>query len=161
MGNTSSGIKKFLQNKNTVTVFGVILAILILYFAYNWRVNKAVNPINVPYATQDISPGTQITADMVGIRAVPPSMLEGEVLTNQGQVIDKYSSADTVIPKGNLFYERTVVEKEQLDAIAATTTTKTVAAKMIYFDVIFFISLLACVSQAPPFTMVHAMYASI
>lgn len=116
MGNTSSGIKKFLQNKNTVTVFGVILAILILYFAYNWRVNKAVNPINVPYATQDISPGTQITADMVGIRAVPPSMLEGEVLTNQGQVIDKYSSADTVIPKGNLFYERTVVEKEQLPA---------------------------------------------
>ncbi len=114
MGNLTIGIKKFLQNKNTVTVLGVIAAILILYIAYNMRVKSAINPINIPYAKVQINPGTQITADMVGTRAVPPSMLEGEVLTSQNQVIDKYSSADTVIPEGSLFYKRTVVEKEQL-----------------------------------------------
>lgn len=116
MGNLTSGIKKFLQNKNTVTVLGVVLAIVVLYVAYTMRVKSAINPINVPYAKEQIRPGTQITSEMVGTRQVPPSMLEGEVITNQGQVIDKYSSADTVIPAGSLFYKRAVVEKEQLPA---------------------------------------------
>ena len=116
MGNLSIGIKKFLQNKNTVTVIGVVLAIIILYVAYNMRVKSAINPINVPYAKEQIAPGTQITATMVGTRAVPPSMLEGDVITSQSNVIDKYASADTVIPAGSLFYSRTVVEKEQLPA---------------------------------------------
>ena len=116
MGNLSTGIKKFLQNKNTVTVLGVVAAIIILYVAYNMRVQSAINPINVPYAKEQISPGTQITSSMVGTRAVPPSMLEGDVITSHSAVIDKYASADTVIPAGSLFYSRTVVEKEQLPA---------------------------------------------
>ena len=124
MGNLSTGIKKFLQNKNTVTVLGVVVAIIILYVAYNMRVQSAINPINVPYAKEQISPGTQITANMVGTRAVPPSMLEGDVITSQSAVIDKYSSADTVIPAGSLFYARTVVEKEQLPANIILTYPK-------------------------------------
>ena len=116
MGNLTMGIKKFLQNKNTVTVVGVVAAIVILYVAYNMRVKSAINPITVPYAKEQISPGTQITSEMVATREVPPSMLQGKVITNIGQVIDKFSSADTVIPAGSLFYERTVVEKEQLPA---------------------------------------------
>lgn len=111
-----SGLKKVLQNKNTVTLLGVILVVFILYFAYNYRVRQATNPIQVPYATKQISPGTQITEDMVGIRNVPPSMLEGDVIDKQSNIIDKYSNADTVIPKGSLFYSRQVVEKEQLPA---------------------------------------------
>ena len=124
MGNLGVSIKKFLQNKNTVTVLGVVLAIVVLYVAYNMRVKSAINPINVPYAKVQIDPGTQITQDMVGTRAVPPSMLEGEVITNQANVIDKYSSADTVIPAGSLFYTRTVVEKEQLPANIILTYPK-------------------------------------
>ncbi len=116
MGNLSTSLKKFLQNKNTVTVLGVVLAIVILYVAYNMRVKSAINPVNVPYATQQISPGTQITSDMVGTRAVPPSMLDEDVIRNQGDVIDKYSNEDTLIPKGSLFFTRQVVEKEQLNA---------------------------------------------
>ena len=111
-----NNLKKFLQNKNTVTVIGVVLAIVVLYVAYNMRVNSAIKPITVPYALEQISPGTQITSEMVGTREVPPSMLAGNVITSQSQVIDKFSSADTVIPEGSLFYERTVVEKEQLPA---------------------------------------------
>ena len=113
MGN---GLKKFLQNKNTVTVVGIVLVIFVLYFAYNYRVSQATNPVSVPYAVKQISPGTQITEDMVGTRNVPPSMLEGNVIRTQSNVIDKYSNADTVIPQGSLFYERQVVEKEQLPA---------------------------------------------
>ena len=116
MGNLGTGFKKFLSNKNTVTVVGVVAAVLILYIAYNMRVQAAVNPISVPYAKEQIEPGVQITEAMVGTREIPPSMLEGDVITNQADVIDKYSNADTLIPQGSLFYTRQVVEKEQLPA---------------------------------------------
>lgn len=114
MGNLSIGLKKFFQNKNTVTVVGAILAIFVLYIAYNIRVKSAINPISVPYATEKIYSGTQITSDKVGTMKVPPSMLEGDVITNASEIIDKYAAADTVIPKGSLFYKSAVVEKEQL-----------------------------------------------
>ena len=109
MGNFTNGIKKFLSNKNTVTVVGAVLAVIVLYIAYTVRVNAAVNPINVPYAREQINPGTQITEDMVGTMQVPPSMVSDDV-------INKYSNADTLIPEGSLFFTRQVVEKEQLPA---------------------------------------------
>lgn len=114
MGNLVTNFKKFLQNKNTVTVIGVILAIIVLYFAYTMRINSAINPVAVPYASEQIPAGTQITESMISTREVPPAMLEGDVILNVGEIIDKYSAADTVIPEGSLFYKRSVVEKEQL-----------------------------------------------
>lgn len=114
MGNLVTNFKKFLQNKNTVTVIGVILAIIVLYFAYTMRINSAINPVSVPYAAEQIKAGTQITESMISTREVPPAMLEGDVILNVGEIIDKYAAADTVIPEGSLFYKRAVVEKEQL-----------------------------------------------
>lgn len=116
MGNLAIGLKKFMQNKNTVTVVGVVLAILVLYVAYTMRVKSSINPISVPYAAEQIGAGTQITEGMISTRQVPPSMLEGDVITNVGEVVDKYAAADVVIPQGSLFYKRAVVEKEQLPA---------------------------------------------
>ena len=116
MGNLTTGIRKFLQNKNTVTVVGVVLAIFVLYFAYTMRIKSSINPITVPYAAEQIPAGTQITENMISTRQVPPSMLEGDVITNMGEIVDKYSAADVVIPEGSLFYKRAVVEKEQLPA---------------------------------------------
>ena len=116
MGNLVTGFKKFMQNKNTVTVVGVILAIVVLYVAYTMRIKSSINPISVPFASEQIPAGTQITEGMIGTMQVPPSMLEGDVITNVGEIVDKYSAADVVIPKGSLFYKRAVVEKEQLPA---------------------------------------------
>lgn len=116
MGSLTTGLKKFLQNKNTVTIVGVILAIFVLYFAYTMRIKSAISPIVVPYAVEQINAGTQITEAMIDSRGVPPSMLAGEVITNKGEIVDKYAAADTVIPQGSLFYRRAVVEKEQLPA---------------------------------------------
>lgn len=114
MNNITVGLKKFLSNKNTVTIIGVIAAIIVLYVGYNWRVDQATNPITIPYAIQDINPSTQITEDMVGETQVPPAMIKGEVIRSKESVIDKYSNADVLIPKGSLFYQRAVVEKDQL-----------------------------------------------
>ncbi len=116
MGNLAIGLKKFMQNKNTVTVLGVVLAIIVLYVAYTMRIKSSINPISVPYAAEQIPAGTQITESMISTMQVPPSMLEGDVITNVGEIVDKYSAADVVIPQGSLFYKRAVVEKEQLPA---------------------------------------------
>lgn len=116
MGNLSSSLKKFLSNKNTVTVVLVFLAFVVLYIGYNIRVDQAVNPITVPYALQTISAGKEITSDMVGTIEVPPAMIKGDAIRNQSNVIGKYASADSIIPEGSLFYSRYVVEQEQLPA---------------------------------------------
>ena len=61
MGNNNGGIKRIFQDKNTVTLLGVLAAILVLVFGYNMRVNKAINPIQIPCARETIKEGVQIT----------------------------------------------------------------------------------------------------
>lgn len=115
MNNLVVGIKKFFTNKNTVTVIGVVLAIVILYVGYNMRISQAINPVTVPYALEEINPGVQITEDMVGTMEIPQSMADSSVIiTNRADVIDMYSYSDSVIPEGSLFYRRSVVSREQL-----------------------------------------------
>ncbi len=115
MGNLNVTIKKILSNKNTVTVLGVVAAVFVLYFGYNSRVNKAITPINVPYAKDTIKPGTQITEDMIGTKNVSrETIADGFAYTDINEVKNKYANADSVIPKGSLFYKRSVVEKNQL-----------------------------------------------
>ena len=109
-------IKKILTNKNLVTVLAIIVLFVILFFYYSKRVNDSINPTIVPYAKVEIASGIQITKDMVGTTSVSPSMLRGDVIESQSDVVGKYSNADTIIPKGSLFYRRNVVEKEALPA---------------------------------------------
>ena len=114
MNNLVIGIKKFLTNKNTVTVVGVILAIVILYVGYNMRINQAITPVTVPYATETIKARTQITEDMISTMEIPQSMVTDDIITNSADVIDMYSNGDSIIPEGSLFYKRCVVSRDQL-----------------------------------------------
>jgi len=114
MGNILIGLKKFLQNKNIVTILGVVISIAILSFAYTIRVRNSINPVTVPYAKQLIPSATQIKEVMVGTTKVPPSMLVGDVIRTKGEVTDKYTALDAVIPEGSLFYKRAVVDRDSL-----------------------------------------------
>lgn len=115
MGNLGIGLKKFLSNKNTVTVLGVIAAVIVLYVGYNSKVNSAISPVSVPYARETISPGSQITENMIGFKNVSSETVsDGMAYTQKSDVIDKYANADSVIPEGSLFYKRSVVTKDQL-----------------------------------------------
>jgi hypothetical protein len=67
MKNIVFNIKKFLTNKNTVTILGVFLGILVLYFGYNYRVQQAIRPERIPYALKTIQPRQKITEDMMGM----------------------------------------------------------------------------------------------
>jgi len=115
--NVGMSFKKFLTNKNTVTIIGVALGILVLYIGYTWRIKSLTDPIRVPYAIETLNAGSQITSDKVGIVNVPRSALKGTIITDARSVIGKYVHGDGVIPAGSLFYSRVVVEKEQLPGV--------------------------------------------
>lgn len=114
MNNLSSSIKKFIGNKNTVTIIGVVLCILILYLGYNYRINQKVSLTKVPYANQTIQPRTQITSGMISTMNVPASFLVGSYYKSAEDIVGKYSNYNTIIAEGSLFYTDLVVESEYL-----------------------------------------------
>lgn len=50
MNNLKASMKKFLGNKNTVTILGIIVCLVVLYIGYNYRINSKVELVQVPYA---------------------------------------------------------------------------------------------------------------
>lgn len=114
MNNLGIKVKKFLSNKNTVTIIGIVLAVLVLYFGYTWRVNKATEPVKVPYALTTIQPKTEITDDMIGYMNVARSAIKEGVIIDVKKIIGKYSNINTMIPEGSMFYTAAVTTKEEL-----------------------------------------------
>ena len=68
-------LKKFLGNKNTVTIIGVVLCMILLYVFYNVRINQKVALVRIPYANQTIQPKTEITSDMISYMEVAGAFL--------------------------------------------------------------------------------------
>ena len=60
MNNFLASAQRFLKNKNTVTIIGVIIILVLLYIGYSSQINKAVQPLRVPVATETIQPRTEI-----------------------------------------------------------------------------------------------------
>ena len=114
MNNLKASMKKFLGNKNTVTILGVVICLIILYVGYNFRINSRVELVSVPYAKETIQPRTYITDKMVGTMNVPKSFLVGEYYTRKENIVGKYSNYNTMIAKGSLFYRDLVIAKEDL-----------------------------------------------
>lgn len=112
--NWQIGLKRFFQNKNTVTIIGIILCLFIIYFAYNQRVSSAIKPVKVPYAKVTIQPRTEITSDMIGYMEVPTSYLKGNYISNASFIIGKYSNYNTIIPSGSLFYKDALINVSEL-----------------------------------------------
>lgn len=113
--------QRFIKNKNTVTIIGVVLAIGILYWGYNTQISNAVTPVkNIPVATNTIQPRTKITSEMISYVDVAPVVLSDNVIRYANQVIGKYSNYNTVIPQGSMFYNNTLVNEEELPDSAFT-----------------------------------------
>jgi len=112
------GLTKFLKNKNTVTILGVLVCLVILYAGYTMRINQKTALVTVYYAKQTIQPKTLITEDMVAKNEVPESFIKGTYYKNYNDIVGKYSNYNTMISEGSLFYSDLLVEEENLpDAI--------------------------------------------
>ena len=114
MSNLSKSTSKFLKNKNTVTVLGVIICFIVLIIGYNVRINQKTELVKVYYANQTIQPKTKITDDMISSANVPTSFLVGSYYTNYNDIVGKYSNYNTVIASGSLFYNELLIEEENL-----------------------------------------------
>lgn len=112
-------INSFLKNKNTVTIFGVVACLVILYAGYTIRIRKAVQMVTVYYAIDTIQPKTLITEDMIGRKEVPAiSVSNSDYCRNANLIIGKYSNYNTMIAKGSLFYNDLLIDEKNLpDAV--------------------------------------------
>ena len=114
MNNLSNSLKKFVSNKNTVTILGIVLCIAVLFIGYNYRISQEVKPVRVPYANQTIQPKTAITSDMISYMNVPDSFLVGSYYSSSEQIVGKYSNYNTMIAEGSLFYTDLLVDEGTL-----------------------------------------------
>lgn len=118
MGNIMLKLKRFLGNKNTVTILCVIAGVAVLLIGYNIRVKQAVQPINVPYALIRMEPKTKVEPDKVGTIKVSGAFVEQttDLVTSKAYILNNewYVNYDTVIPEGGLFYKSQLIPKEKL-----------------------------------------------
>ena len=112
------GLNKFLKNKNTVTILGILVCVVILYIGYTMRINQKTALVTVYYARETIQPKTQITENMVGRMQVPESFIQGDYYKKYTDIVGKYSNYNTMIAAGSLFYNDLLVEEASLpDAV--------------------------------------------
>jgi len=106
MNNIITAVKKFLSNRNTVTIIGVIAGILVLYIGYNWRVNQELKTTRIPYAKTTLTSRHVITADDLGYVEVAESVLkkQNNIIKSNGLVIGMQVKYDTTIPANSFFY---------------------------------------------------------
>lgn len=120
MNNLVASLKRMLGNKNTVTIIGVLVGIAVILIGYNYRVNNAVKPVEVPYAKVKLLGKTKITADMIGKDIgrikVSQSFIDETptLIKNINQLVGFYVNYDTVIPEGGLFYTSQIVTEDKI-----------------------------------------------
>ncbi len=114
MGNIGTMIKRFLSNKNTVTLIAIIVCTVVLYGFYNWRVKSAVTTTFVCQATQTIPARTQITQEMVTTTKILSSQKTNNMIQTCDKVVGRYASYATEIPENSYFYDRSVMDAEEM-----------------------------------------------
>lgn len=109
MNNFLDSLKRFLKNKNTVTIFGVMIVLALLYWGYSSQIKESVKPVTIPVALETIPAKTQITADMVTSIEISSIAVTDNVYTSVSAVVGKYTNVNTIVPEGSMFYKESVV----------------------------------------------------
>ncbi len=120
MSNLSVSLKRFLKNKNTVTILGIVIILVLLYVVYSAQIKSAVDPVKIPVAKETIQPREEVTADNVDLIDVPAVAVTDNVYRYKKDVIGKYANVNSVIPQGSMFYKDTLVDKKELPDSAFT-----------------------------------------
>lgn len=119
MGNLGNSIKKFISNKNTVTILAVFAGIIVLWYFYNDRVNKAITTIRVPYAIEEISAGGKIESENIDYKEITQSATnKSDIITNVNDLTDMYVCIGKNVPANGFFYKSQICPNKILpDAI--------------------------------------------
>ena len=114
MNNFVMGLKRFITNKNVVTVIGVLLVLVILFWGYTSSIKKETNPLNIPVAAKKINAKTQITSQDVAYTQVASRMVGEGVIRSSAQVVGKYTNINVTIPKGSVFYTEWLADEKDI-----------------------------------------------
>lgn len=114
MNNFMIGFKRFITNKNVVTIILVLVILVALYFGYSGSIKKQINPVSMPVAAETINPKTKITSEMVTYKQIANSMIDENAVRLSKNIVDKYTNVNVTIPKGSLFYSEWLVDEKNL-----------------------------------------------
>ena len=115
MGNLVGTLKKFISNKNTVTILVVIAGIIVLWYFYNSRVNSAITTIKIPYATERVNSGYKIDTEKISTKEITKSTLkDSDIVTSLSELEGKYICVRNAIPKNGFFYKSQLCNREQI-----------------------------------------------
>ena len=115
MGNLVNTIKRFLGNKNTVTILALLAGVIVLWYFYNYRVNQAITTIPIPYAIETIDSGKKIETDNIEYKQITQSTTkDSDIITDMSYLQDKYICTGTSVPANGFFYKSQVCEKQEL-----------------------------------------------
>ena len=111
MNNFTIGFKRFITNKNVVTIILVLVILVALYIGYSSSIKQQTNPVSLPVASHTINPQTQITNADVKYVQVANSMVSSNAIRYSGAIIGKYTNINVTIPEGSLFYAEWLVDQ--------------------------------------------------
>lgn len=112
-----TSIKRFFSNPNTLTFFLVIGLVVVVYFIYNYTVNRAVSPVTIPYSTKMLTSKTQITNESIGTVKISGSFvtLSGNgLIQNKAKILNQYVAEGYQIPQNSFFYKEAIVDENQV-----------------------------------------------
>ena len=92
----------------------MIIAVLVIYFGYTYRIKQQTNPVRVPVAKVDIQPRTLITEDMVEWKEIPGGMSSDNLVRVQSEIVGMYANYNTMIPAGSPFFRSTLVTWKEM-----------------------------------------------
>lgn len=122
MGNSGFSLRRFLSNKNTVTILAVVIGVIFLYIAYNMRVKQAIEPKTIPVANRKLTANTTITDDMIEYVDVTSSFIRKSpnLVTEVNQLRGKKIAPGNSIPERGLFFtDQLSTSDENIDSTTA------------------------------------------
>lgn len=115
MGNLVTTIKRFISNKNTVTILAVLAGVIVLWYFYNYRVEQAITTIQIPFAVEKIDAGKKIETDNIAYKQITRTTTkDSDIITNMAELTDMYICYGTSVPANGFFYRSQLCEKEAL-----------------------------------------------
>ncbi len=111
-----SAIKRFVGNKNVVTILGIALSIGILVLGYFIRVNNSVTTTSIPFAKKELTARSIIGDGDVGNVRISQTYVTsaGNIITSAQEVYGKAVAYYSNIPAGSLFYASSIMDPESL-----------------------------------------------
>ena len=112
-----AGIKRIAMNKNTVTIFAVLVGIVVLWIGYSYRVGKSTKAVEVYAAAAVINPVTKIDASMYEKVKISENLAKKLDVYRVGEdITGLYTNVNVTIPKSGFFYKgkNQIVSKDEV-----------------------------------------------